>query len=413
MAALTAAEIGALLARWPLDDDNLPPSVDAAFRGWKALTLAAIDPAIQRLNDDATVGFTTPAGAGFVKATKCRTLAAHGVSPPLGQPLSVNELRSMLPGNTAVGADSQLARQLSAMADQLQKAEATIASLVRQQAADEKDDVTADYEVNSTVVDALPSSFLALDPLSKKERLKISREYAGKYPENRWPNSLAMSDSTKNCKEMQGAKKLTLPLYAVEVAKFMDRTSTATKLVGTAWSRVLDVKADLAEQIELDPDIVFRGADLLDRMEQIEECLHGTFKISLDVATNMRLNVAHRVDVAMGIDHLRVDPLKKEIDDFISDDTYKLVESAAHKKQNLTWAKQGVFPGSKVGHFSQRPLSKSTGGGNQQSSGRGGRGRGNGRGRGKGGGGGKGRGGRGSGRGKSGKGGDAPPSGGD
>ena len=107
----------------------------------------------------------------------------------------------------------------------------------------------------------------------------------------------------------------------------------------------------------------------------------------------------------MSIDHLRVDPLKKESDDFISKDTYKLVEEAAKQKQNLTWAKKGAFPGSQVGNFSGRPPPRTTGGGGRGSGG-GGRGRGNGGGRGRGNGGGRGRG-KGAPKGKgSGKGGD-------
>ena len=154
---------------------------------------------------------------------------------------------------------------------------------------------------------------------------------------------------------------------------------------------MLDLTIELEEQIEVDPEIVFRGADLLEKLSCVELLLEGTMKVSLDTAAIMRLDVANRVDVAMSIDHLRVDPLKKESDDFISKDTYKLVEEAAKQKQNLTWAKKGVFPGSQVGNFSGRPPSKTTGGGGRGSGG-GGRGRGNGGGRGRGNGGGRGRG---------------------
>ena len=64
----------------------------------------------------------------------------------------------------------------------------------------------------------------------------------------------------------------------------------------------------------------------------------------------------------MGIKHLRVDPLKAGEDDFISDDTYKLVQAEAEKKQNLTWAKQGDFPGRKpVAVFSASHLKSTPG----------------------------------------------------
>jgi hypothetical protein len=193
----------------------------------------------------------------------------------------------------------------------------------------------------------------------------------------------------------------------------MDRHNSTAKLVGTAWSRTLDIQSDLQEQVELDPEIVFRGSDLLDKIDAVEACLAGTFTIALDESTNLRLNVADRVDVAMGIDHLRVDTRKRETDDFISSDTYKLVEAAAKHKQDLTWAKRGVFPGSQagqVGRFSGKPSPKSTGGGYKPSGSNTGRGggnsRGGGRGRGRGRGRGKGRGGKGRGDGQSSSGGD-------
>jgi hypothetical protein len=152
----------------------------------------------------------------------------------------------------------------------------------------------------------------------------------------------------------------------------------------------LDLTVELREQIEVDSGIVFRGADLLEKLSCVETLLEGTMKVSLDTAAVMRLDVANRVDVAMAIDHLRVDPLKKASDDFISQDAYKLVEEAAKQKQNLTWAKKGMFPGSQVGNFSGRPLPRSTGGGGRSSNG-GGRGRGSGGGRGRGNGGGRGK----------------------
>ena len=99
----------------------------------------------------------------------------------------------------------------------------------------------------------------------------------------------------------------------------------------------------------------------------------------------MRLNVASRVDVAMGISHLRVDPLKKKKDDFISADTYKLVEAEAKQKQNLTWAKQGHFDGSRAGQrFSGKPFSKSSGNGGKSNYGKGGKSKGGGKGKGRG-----------------------------
>lgn len=394
MAALTTAEIDSIVAAWPGDDEGLPASIDAALRGWKAQTLTVINPALKRLNDDDGVGYTTPAPSVQVnKPVKCRLLTANGVAPPLGVNPSIVELRSMLPpaeGSSSV--DPDVVRQLNEMAAALKLAEGTIATLVRQTSQHTEDeDVTTEYVIHPAVLAALPTSMVNLHPLTRADRLKIVRGHCGTYPVDRWPNPMKMSDTTRNCKEMQSAKKITLPQYATEISKFMDRVSGATKLVGTAHSRIIDLISELQEQLEFDPEVVFRGADLLDKLTCVETLLEGTMKVSLDTAAVMRLDVAGRVDVAMSIDHLRIDPLKKVSDDFISADTYKLVEEAAKQKQNLTWAKKGVFPGSQIGSFSGRPPPRTTGGGGYSSNGGGRGGRGNGGGRGRGNDGGRGR----------------------
>ena len=246
---------------------------------------------------------------------------------------------------------------------QLLQQKDTIASLVRQQnAVDAERDVTADYEINDRVLAKVPTSFLDHDPLSKKERRKVMRDHQGVYPEGRWPNKLALKASTRNSRDMQKAAKLTLPQYAAEVAKFLERNDTSTKMSGTAWSRVLDMQHDLETSITSDPDAWYRADEILEQLQEIAACTQGAFTFGLDMSVNMRLNVANRVDIAMGINHLRVDPFKKETDDFISDDTYKLVEKEAKAKQNLTWAKQGHFPGSKAGdRFFGQPSQKSSG----------------------------------------------------
>jgi hypothetical protein len=75
----------------------------------------------------------------------------------------------------------------------------------------------------------------------------------------------------------------------------------------------------------------------------------------------------------MGIDHLRVGLFKRKTEDFISPETYKLVEQEAKQKQDLTWAKQA---GSRAGHVLGRPPPKSSGSGTKRDHPKGG-GRGN------------------------------------
>jgi len=146
------------------------------------------------------------------------------------------------------------------------------------------------------------------------------------------------------------------------VTTFMDRNAVATKMAGTAWSRGIDMRDSLADALDADPDVTFRGDETLSQLETIIETTAAAFRLNLDTSANMRYEVSKRVDVAMGIDHLRVDPHKRGTDDFLSEDTYKLVETAAKIKSNLAIAKKGVFPGT-AGYFSHRPSPKPSGGG--------------------------------------------------
>jgi hypothetical protein len=400
MAQLNDDEARRVLDAWP-DDTDLPASVLAALREWRSESLTAIDPAVEILNADPARAFSTPRN-NFLKERRCRTLVAHGVPTNGGATPSPAELRSMIPADDTRSTDSRsdsgsqqsssnMEEKFEALEAKLLAAQSTIDMLVKQRDEVEGADVSADYVVHSTVLDLVPKSFVSHDPLSKKERLKLSRSHQGDFPEDAWPNRLVLSDATKNAKEIKAAQKLTLTQFADTVGKFMDRNEYATKMAGTSWSRLIDCIEHLQEQLSENPDIVFRAADFIDQLEPIAATTRAAFELGLDSATHMRMNVSRRVDQAMGIDHLRADPTKRAVDDFISPETYKLVEEAAKQKQNLTWAKQGYFPGQHVGRFSGGPPPKSGGGGGNYTK------------RSKGGGGGKGSGGRGRGKGKGGK----------
>ena len=77
---------------------------------------------------------------------------------------------------------SILEAQLKAMEGQLSEAWSTIASLTKHQDATDEYDVSADYEIHEEVVQAVPQSFLDLDPLTKKERHHILRKQVGTFP---------------------------------------------------------------------------------------------------------------------------------------------------------------------------------------------------------------------------------------
>ena len=224
------------------------------------------------------------------------------------------------------------------------------------------------------------------------------------------PGKLMLKGSSNYSKDMQKAQILAFIQCALDAQKFLEWNDSfsATKMAGTCWSHVLDMTADVSQAVTSDPDAWFRADDILERLQVAQICAESTFSFGLDASVHMRLSVANRVDEAMGIKHLRVDPLKAGEDDFMSDDTYKLVQAEAEKKQNLTWAKQGDFPRSKAGSsFFGKPSQKYPRGGksntyqNKKQSG----GRGSGRGRG--------RGGKGRDKGKGGRGSGNDPSGGD
>ena len=115
--------------------------------------------------------------------------------------------------------------------------------------------------------------------------------------------------------------------------------------------------------------IVFKATDVTKQLLPASAALAAAFRASLDTSAHLRLDVGKRVDTAMGIDHLRFDPTKREKDDFISPDTYKLVEKEAKHKQNIAWAKKGS---AQTGSFLGKPLRNDPRGGNR--SGGGGRG---------------------------------------
>ena len=357
-----AVETPSIVDNWPRGDIGLPATVAACYTAWKSQNLGVIDPAVAAFITSAP-GYITP--ARFNKPDKCRVLVANAAPPPGGVSADIAELRSMIP----TGAPLTLEQRVDAMAILMQQQSAelltaknTIASLERNQGADVDEDASTDYEVHEMVVKALPASFLELHPLARKERMKVTREHIGTFPEGAWPKSLALKDSTKTCKEIQNAKKLTLQQYSVELSKHMDNNGTATKVVGTAWSRVLDIEDELNAAIEADPLIVFKATDVIKQLLPVSAALAAAFRAALDTSAHLRLDVGKRVDTAMGIDHLRFDPTKREKDDFISADTYKLVEAEAKHKQDLSWAKKGA---AQTGSFLGKPFRNDSRSGNK------------------------------------------------
>jgi hypothetical protein len=80
-------------------------------------------------------------------------------------------------------------------------------------------------------------------------------------------------------------------------------------MAGTAWSRLLDMQEDLGNSLTSEPNVWYRADEILDQINnEIAHCAQGAFVFGLDQSVMMRLNVSNRIDVAMGIKYLRVDP---------------------------------------------------------------------------------------------------------
>ena len=202
------------------------------------------------------------------------------------------------------------------------------------------------------------------------------REHGGKFSD--FPPDLDLIESTRNRRDVQ---KVHIPLQKFaqdEVSKFMMRNGHTIKMGATLHSRILEVRKAMESSLEEDPDQnMVPSADVLAFLTVMEGVSSTTLQLAVDTQTHLRLSVSSKIEKAMGVAHLRQDPLKKRKEDFIAPDTYRLIEEAAVKKQNLQWAqeglKKGVAVGSKHGAAPRsglshgRPSSKSSGGGKKNS----------------------------------------------
>ena len=365
-----------VLANWPEEATSLPPSVRDAYWAWFETRFATLKDALTAMSQDGDNEYVAPSTTPD-RAEMARVLTVYGWTPvpgdvPVPSETEFRDVRKHPPpgSSSSLSQMEEMMSRMSSMDAELRRAQSTIESLARTSSVQDDNDVSGDYDVAAEVVESIPPSFVTLDPLSKKERREILRAHLGVYPKDSWPKSLSLKDATKLSADLKKAPKIELTELANVVTKFMDRNTVATKMIGTAWSRSIDMRDSLADALDNDVDVLFRADDTLAQLEDIVEAAAAAFRLSLDLSANMRYEVSKRVDVAMGIDHLRVDPHKRGTDDFLSADTYKLVEEAAKIKSNLAIAKKGVFPGA-PGYFSHRPSPKSSGGGSYKKRGKG------------------------------------------
>ena len=283
-------------------------------------------------------------------------------------------------GNTDVAAQLKELRELLQLQQtKISTQEATIRQLFDAQADQTEGEVASSYEVTEEVMEFLGKgpdgcSWMNIHPLAQKDRNRLLREHGGTFKE--FPMELDLIEATKMRTDVQ---KVTIPLQQFaqkEVSKYMLRNSCTIKMCGTVFSRVIEMRKEVEASLEASPDNnMVPTADVLEFLKVLDGASSAALQLAVDTQTHIRLAVSSRIEKAMGVGHLRRDPFKKEKEDFIAPDTYKLIEEAAVKKQNLQWAqdalKKDVAVGSKHGSGGLshgRPSSKSSGGGKQNKS---------------------------------------------
>jgi hypothetical protein len=135
--------------------------------------------------------------------------------------------------------------------------------------------------------------------------------------------------------------QITLVEFAqTEVAKFMRANARTVRLSGTAFSRTLEMQRDLADYMDNDPNATKLSLDWVVEfvIDKVVGTARGTFAMSLDTQTSLRLAVSHRLEKAMKVDHLTANPLKAEWEDFVPPLVMKRIEDAAKRNLDLTWA---------------------------------------------------------------------------
>ena len=284
--------------------------------------------------------------------------------------------------------------------------EERIRQLFAQQLAEPNEDVSSAYvvldevwhKVGKSTADSR-CSWLNINALKKREASEIIRMHSGTFPH--FPCELDVIGVMKRLPGVKDAQLTLVDFAQNEVAKFMRANARTVRLSGTAYSRALEFQQDLTDIVDNDPDATVLPLEcVMEFVDKVVGATRGSFAMSLDTQTGLRLAVSHRLEKAMKVDHLTTNPLKAEREDFIPPMVMKRIEDAAKRNLDLSWALDqaaGKQP------FSGRHPANSSRGGKADYARQRGRGGGTQKGTSKGGkGGASGRGGRGKGRGASG-----------
>ncbi len=123
------------------------------------------------------------------------------------------------------------------------------------------------------------------------------------------------------------------------------RNAHTIKMTGTVYSRVLEMREELksrrAEDDSFKEDLLVPMEDVLSFLATLEEAASGAMDIAIDNQSLMRTAVSKRLEEAIGVAHLRPEAGKKAREDFLRTETLALIEAAATRSEDLSWAAEG------------------------------------------------------------------------
>ena len=82
--------------------------------------------------------------------------------------------------------------------------------------------------------------------------------------------------------------------------------------------------------LDKDPDQgMVPSSDVLEFLKVVDGVSSTALQLAVDTQTTLRLAISSKIEKAMGVAHLRQDPLEKKKKGFIAPDTCRLIEEAA------------------------------------------------------------------------------------
>ena len=267
----------------------------------------------------------------------------------------------------SLGSPGATAKRVAELERLLVEQNERIQQLFAQQLAEPHEDVSSAYKVLDEVwhkLGKLPSedkcSWLQVTALKKREISEIVRTQSGTYPF--FPCELDVIGGMKKLPGVKDAQISLLDFAQTEVTKFMRSNTRTVRLSGTVFSRALEMQQDLEDFIDTNPHATEIPLEMVvEFVDKMVDAARGTFAISIDTQTTLRLAVSQRLEKAMKVDHLTTtNPLKAEREDFIPPSAMRRIEDAAKRNLDLSWALDQS--NGKASFSGRRPENSSRGG---------------------------------------------------